>query len=296
VSTTFIRRRIGVALASAALAGAAATAVASPAAAGTAPIRANDNLVRIVAHDSGSHMSFTVTGRPHAGLVAMRFVNRGHVAHEVDLAQMKKGVHLSDVRAALHSPKGEAAAAKLLVHPERSITGPDLLSAGKAETVYAPLHAGRYIVVCFLPGPDGMPHALMGMISAMHVLPASGRVTAPHTAGTVRINDHKIVLPKGFKNGGTFKVTNTGTRAHNLTLGRLRARTTLQTMFGCVGQAFAANKPIDGCPGWFVGGISDLAPGHSAYLRIAFPRGHYGYLSSDGNDFAKGLNGTFTVH
>jgi len=136
--------------------------------------------VRIVAHDNASRMSFTISGTPHAGRVAMHFVNRGHVAHEVDLAQMKKGVHLRDVRAALHSPDGEAAAPKLLVHPERSITAPDLLSPGMAETVYAPLHAGRYVVVCFLPGPDGMPHVLMGMLSALRVLPAAGRVAPPH--------------------------------------------------------------------------------------------------------------------
>jgi hypothetical protein len=296
VSTTSIRRRIGVALASAAVAGAAATAVATPATAGTATIRANDNLVRIVAHDSGSRMAFAITGRPHAGLVAMRFVNRGHAVHEVDLAQMKKGVRLSDVRAALHGPNGEAAASKLLVHPERSITGPDLLSPGMAETVYAPLRAGRYVVVCFLPGADGMSHAMMGMLGAMHVLPAAGRVTAPHHDGTVRLTDHRILLPKGFRNGGTYKVTNTGTRPHNITLARLRGGATLMKAFSCVGQSFATNSPIDHCPASFVGGISDLAAGHSAYLRITFARGHYGYLSSDGNDFQKGLNGTFTVH
>lgn len=295
--TTSTRRRLGVALATTALAGAAVTAVASPAVAGgAAPIRANDNAVRIVAHDSGSRMSFTVTGRPHAGLVAMRFVNRGHVVHEVDLAQMKNGVHLRDVRAALHKPDGEAAASKLLVHPERSITGPDLLSPGMAETVYAPLRAGRYVVVCFLPGPDGMPHVMMGMISAMHVLPAGGRVSAPRSDGTVRITNHQIALPKNFKSGGTFKVTNVGTRPHNITLARLRGGATLGKAFSCVGQSFATNSPIDHCPVSFAGGISELEPGHSAYLRIAFARGRYGYLSSDGSDFQKGLRGTFTVH
>jgi hypothetical protein len=296
VFTTSTRRRFGVAVTTAALAGAAATAIATPATATTATIRANDNAVRIVAHDNGSRMFFKLTGTPHAGLVAMRFVNRGHVVHEVDLARLKKGVRLRDVRAALHQPDGEAAASRLLINPERPITGPDLLSPGMAETVYAPLHAGRYVVVCFLPGADGMPHVLMGMLAELRVLPAAGRVTAPRTDGQVLLTNHKIVLPKNFKNGGTFKVTNTGTRPHNISLGRLNRGATLTQVVSCVGQSFATNTAIDHCPGAFVGGIGELAPGRSAFLRIAFAPGHYGYLSSDGNDFAKGLHGTFTVH
>jgi hypothetical protein len=296
VSTISIRRRVGVALATTALAGAAATAVAPPATAGTAPIRANDNLVRIVAHDNGSHMSFTITGTPRAGRVAMRFVNRGRYAHEMTLLRLKKHATLAQFKKAMQQPDFEKAAGKLLVNPSGEIAGPAQLGPGLSETVYAPLRAGRYVVVCFLPGPGGMPHARMGMVAGLWVHATARKVAAPRTDGTVRITNHKIVLPKNFKRGGTFKVTNTGTRPHSLSLVKLKGKATLSQMFGCVGQAFATSTMIDKCPGTLAGGVSELAPGHTAYLRISLARGHYGYVSSDGNDFAKGLKGTFTVH
>lgn len=294
--TTSTRRRLGVALTTAAVAGAVATAVAAPATAGTAPIRANDNAVRVVAHDSASRMYFSVTGTPHAGRIAMHFVNRGRYTHEMSLARLKKDATVAQLRKAIRQPDGEKAAAKLLVNPDGEITGPALLGPGLSETVYAPLKAGRYVVICFLPGPDGMPHALMGMIAGLRVRSAAGTVAAPHTDGTVRLTNHRIVLPKNFKRGGTFAVTNTGTRPHDLSLAKLNGKTTLPQLFGCVGQAFATSTVIDKCPGTLAGGVTDLAPGRTAYLRIALARGHYGYVSTDGNDFANGLNGTFTVH
>jgi hypothetical protein len=296
VFTTSTRRRLGVALASVAVAGAAATTVAAPATAATATVRANANAVRVVAHDNSAHMYFRISGTPHAGQVAMHFVNRGRYAHEMSLLQLKEHATLSQFKKAMQQPDAETAAAKLVVDPEGEITGPALIGPGLDETVYAPLRAGRYVVVCFLPGPDGMPHAMMGMIAGLRVRPAAGAVAAPHSDGTVRITNHKIVLPKNFSKGGTFAVTNTGTRPHSLSLAELHGRTTLVQLFSCVGQAFATSSMIDKCPGTMAGGVSDLAPGHTAYLRVSLPRGHYGDVSTDGNDFAKGLSGTFTVH
>jgi hypothetical protein len=294
VFTISTRRRLGAALAATAVAGSVATAVAAPATAAT--VRPSANAFRVVAHDNASHMYFRVTGTPHAGRIAMHFVNRGRYAHEMALLRLKKHATLAQFKKALQQPDPETAANKLVVNPDGEITGPALLGPGLSETVYAPLKAGRYVMICFLPGPNGMPHAMMGMVAGLHVRPAAGAVAAPRIDGTVRLTNHKIELPKNFKRGGTFAVTNVGTRAHDLSLAKLKGKTTLPQLFGCVGQAFGTNSMIDTCPGTLAGGISDLAPGHTVYLHISLARGHYGYVSTDGNDFAKGLNGTFTVH
>lgn len=255
---------------------------------------AGTNAVRIVAHDGAHRMWFDTAGAPHAGRVAITLVNRGRYAHEATLARLKKGVTLARFKRTLMDD-GEPAAAKLIVDPDGEITGPALIGPGLRETAYAPLHAGHYAVLCFLPGPDGMPHAMMGMIGGFRVRPRAVTTAAPHTDGTIRLTRNRILLPHGFTHGGTFKVVNTSKLAHDLSFARLRGATSLEELFGCVGQAFGTGTPIDTCPGTLAGGISDLAPGRTAYLRVRFTRGRYGYLSTDGDDFAHGMRGTFTV-
>ena len=48
-------------------------------------------------------------------------------------------------------------------------------------------------------------------------------------------------------------------------------------------------------PGTLVGGVSTLAPNGIAYLELNLAPGHYGYVSTDGDDVAKGLKGEFDV-
>lgn len=275
--------------------GSAAPQARTSAQATVAATLARHNAFTVVAHDSTSRMWFNVQGSPHQGLVTMHFTNHGKYAHELSLMRLKKGATLAQFKKAMQQPDGEAAAGKLLANPGGETTGPAMLGAGMRETVTATLRAGTYIVICFLPGPDGMPHAMMGMIAAVKIRPANGRHAAPATDGTVKLTNHRIVLPKNFRHGGTFAVKNVGTRAHDLSLVKFKGRTSLPTMFGCVGAAFGAGTMVDNCPGTFAGGVTDLAPGHTAYLRITFRSGRYGYVSTDGNDFQKGLAGTFTV-
>ena len=136
---------------------------------------------------------------------------------------------------------------------------------------------------------------MMGMVAGMHVRAAKVHVSTPATDGTVRLTEKGITLPRGFRRGGTFKVVNAGRRAHDVSIAKLKGRTTLAQMFQCVGQAFGTGAVVDTCPGRLVGGVTDLAPGRTAYLRIHFSKGRYGYLSTDGDDYANGLRGTFTV-
>jgi hypothetical protein len=302
IGTHTLRRR-GTALAAAGLAAAVLVAgFDAPATAQQSTMRhaakarsATANAFTVVAHD-GKKMWFNIHGAPHQGLVTMHFTNHGKYAHEMSLLRLKKNATFAQFTKAMRQPDFEKVAGKLLANPQGGITGPDMLGAGMRETVTATLKAATYVVICFLPGPDGMPHAMMGMVGKITVRPPNGRHASPATDGTVKLTNHRIVLPKNFRRGGTFRVKNVGTRPHSLSLAKLKGRTSLPTMFGCAGAAFAAGTMVDACPGTFAGGVTDLAPGHSAYLRIAFSPGRYGYVSTDGNDFQKGLAGTFTVH
>ena len=272
--------------------GSTSTANTSPPPTGTASPAADagSNTVTV----DGLDFSYKISGSPHAGLVRMTFANKGQYAHEMGLARIKDGVTLDHLKGAL--AQSEDAAKAMLIDPDREITGPATVAPNKTETVTAPLDAGHYVVTCFLPGPDGMPHVAMGMIGDFTVTDGGAGVAPPKDIGTVALTDTAITLPANFATGGTFAVRNTGTKPHDFSVTTLTAQP-LMDFFQCVGQSMEKNTPIDTCPGSLVAGVTGIAPGQSAYLTVTLPKGNYGYVSTEGEgaDFQAGLHGTLTV-
>lgn len=272
-------------------AGAAAHKAAPATSAAAAP-----NVLTVTAYDDPK-MHFAVSGAPQGGLVSVNFKNAGDDAHEMSLARLKPGVTLAQLNAALHKPDAEKAANSVIENPDADITGPQIVGPGLSETATVHLDAGHYVIVCFLPGKDGMPHAVMGMTGEVTVGSGPSTATAPKTDATVTLTDSKIDLPANFKSGGTFAVSNTGTKPHDFGVARLKGAS-LMTFFQCVGGSFGKGTPIDKCPGTLVGGITAIPAGQTAYLKIGpLPAGSYGYLSTQGNgaDVKAGLMGTFTA-
>jgi len=267
----------------------------APATSDPSPV-ASANALSVTATDSAAAMSFDISGTPHAGLVTITLQNTGKYAHEMGLARTKPGVTLAQVKAALM--KGDEAKAKALqVDPDHEISAPAIVGPGLTEQVTVPLLAGHYIVTCFLPGPDGMPHVAMGMIDEFTVTDGAGADQPPASDGTITLTDKAITLPDGFTGSGTFTVTNTGTAAHDFSVASLKSAGSLGAYFQCVAGSFGKGTPIDTCPGTLAGGVTALAPGASAYVTIQLAPGHYGYVSTqgDGKDFQAGLNGEFEV-
>lgn len=281
----------------------ATTAAARPTASGTvrgsdaaqaAPAAATQNVVTVRASEAGDRMTYHITGTPRPGLVSIEFVNTGKYAHEMTLSLMKPGVTLAQLKSAL--TKSERAAQALLVDPGGEITGPSIVGPGNKVKVATRLAAGHYAVTCFLPGPDGMPHVAMGMLGEVTVDGPGPGATAPTTAGTVTLTDHSITLPDNFGSGDTYKVSNTGTKPHDVSVAKLAGKPLL-ALFQCIAGSFGKGTPIDKCPGRLVGGVTQLKPGESAYLTLRLGAGSYGYVSThgDGADYQAGLNGTFTI-
>jgi hypothetical protein len=257
---------------------------------------AEPNTLSVTAQDGGSAMTYDISGTPHPGLVTITFANKGKYAHEMGVSMMKPGVTLEQVKTALGGKNGEQEATKLLENPEADYPVPAIVGPGGTETDVATLAAGHYVVVCFLPGPDGMPHALMGMIGEFTVDGDDSTAEPPQTDGTVELTDKGITVPDGFGTGGTFEVKNTGTKVHDFSVAKLAGKP-LPDLFQCVGGAFANGTMIDKCPGTMMGGVEGLAPGTSAYVTLTLPAGQYGYVSTqgDGADMQAGLAGTFTI-
>ncbi|MGH3744163.1 MAG: hypothetical protein ACRDTP_04815 [Mycobacteriales bacterium] len=241
--------------------------------------------------------SYRISGAPHAGLIAFTFSNHGTYAHEMGISKLKPGVTLAQVKTALSAPDGEAAATKLLDNPDAEYPVPSIVGPGLSVTVTSDLGPGHYVVTCFLPGPDGMPHVAMGMIGEFTVDPSPSTDQPPKSDGTVALTDTGITVPASFASGGTFAVKNTGTAEHDFSVARLKSAGTLQPYFQCVSGSFEKSTPVDQCAGTLSGGVEALAPGATAYVTLHLASGQYGYVSTAGNgkDFMAGLHGEFTV-
>lgn len=228
-------------------------------------------------------MAFETTGSLKPGVGSITLDNTDDVTHMLAFAQVKDGVTVDQIKTALG--KSEEQAGKLFAdagpNGPAPLGTPALVGPGESSTVTAlDLKAGTYGMVCFLTDAQGEPHWKMGMI---HEVKVSGNEATekPQSDGTITLDDTAITMPKGFDGQGTFLVTNSGKKGHNLSLARLDTGTSLADFASAVGQSEQSGKSIDVKGGVLAGGVDELAPGQSAYLTVDLSPGHYGYLSTD---------------
>jgi hypothetical protein len=104
-----------------------------------------------------------------SGNVAFRVQNVGKEAHEVALIKLATSAPLLQVL------QDEDFLAEVEVV---GVAGPYDPGTGTNVVFTKPLAAGRYGLVCFIPAPDGTPHAFLGMVSDFNV---GGGITPPST-------------------------------------------------------------------------------------------------------------------
>jgi hypothetical protein len=157
---------------------------------------------------------------------------------------------------------------------------------------------GHYAALCIIPSPDGAPHVMKGMVSALEV--TSGRVSA---AAFARRPDVTVTLQDyGFEESrpitaGTHEVIveNGAAQWHEIELVQLLPGKTPADLM-------AWTRKMDGPPpARFIGGVAPLAPGQQNELSLALAPGHYVMLcflpdAKDGKPhFAHGMVHDFVV-
>lgn len=279
---------------------ASSIAVVSIAASAPAAEAASGNTLRVVA----SEYVYQLKGSPHPGWVTMDFDNKGVEPHMMAVTALKPGTTVAQLKTAVASPDNSAfaAIADTSIGDQGTIDGvPTVISPKQRTTATVNLPAGHYGILCFVPAPDGQPHALHGMIKTFDVKGAKSKASPPSTQGTADLTDSSIDFP--ITNPGrilSLKVTNSGTAPHSFAFVKVNEGATLDSVAAYYNAFFAGQAPAGAPPGELVGGVTAIAPGGTAYLQQTLTRGHYGYVSTEGdspanNDFAKGLRGEFDV-
>lgn len=236
---------------------AAAMATAAPA---TPPV------VTITAKD----FSYEAPDTIQSGMTTVRLVNQGPDLHHIQFLQLTEGKTMADLDAAMKAMKpGE-----LLPAWVHDVAGPNTPVPGGESSITLQLDAGNYAVVCFIPGADGVPHIMKGMIKPITVA-ASATPAAPAPTADVNIvmKDYSWdVTPEITAGKHVLKLENQAEQSHEMVLAQLAPGKTVDDLAKWIAKQ--AGPP----PAKPLGGISGMAKGGVAYMSVDLPPGEYGLL------------------
>lgn len=225
-----------------------------------------------------------------AGRLPLELRNEGVEPHQLMVAKLHDGVTVEDYLAAYEEG---AAAASALVDEAGGVNAVD---AGAVRTGYADLEPGRYIVVCFLPSPEGPSHLHEGMVAGLTVVDGA-ELPEPTAAGELTMQDFGFVLPEdGLGEAGTYRVVNAGPSDHELALMRIEDGKTFGDVVTYLQGGFKGVAPVA-----FVGGAGGVEPGADTFVDLDLDPGEYVAIcflpdAASGKVHAElGMVSTFTV-
>lgn len=235
----------------------------APDAAAAPAASATPSAVTVIATD----YSFDAPAELPAGLTTFHLVNRGPSIHHIQLVKFGEGKTMNDFAAAL----------KAGGPPPKWISmegGPNPSELGDTAITTVTLEPGNYAMICFVPGPDGIPHVAKGMAQPLTVTAGAGAGAAEPEADVVmKLVDYDFELSKPIPAGRhTIRVENAGPQEHELVIVKLDS--------GKEPNDFAmwGEKMVGKPPGTLHGGVSGLMPGGKAFVEVNLAPGEYGLI------------------
>jgi uncharacterized cupredoxin-like copper-binding protein len=231
-------------------------------AAANAATKAGPNVVNVVAKENSYEMPDTLP----AGPTLFHFTDDGKQLHHMTILKLEDGKTLADFKALPPGP-----------FPTWAVFegGPNTSSpqGGQDEDI-VDLSPGNYVVLCLIPGPDGKPHMMDGMMKSLKVTPSTQARTMPAADLTLTLTSYAFTFSAPVTAGKhTVRIINKGDQPHEAVLFRLAP--------GKVGKDIAnwLDAGMQGPPpAKPVTGISAEAPGKDNTLLLDLAAGKYALL------------------
>ena len=221
--------------------------------------------VVFTAHDYG----FSGPDRLPAGLPTVRIVTVGQDLHHVQFLKLLQGTSAADFRAAIAENPNR------LPGWVQYAGGPNAHLPGSQASATLHLKEGDYVLMCWIPDKNGVPHVALGMQKALFVRDGKPtKVSTPKPSLTVKQVDYQFILSKRIESGfHTIEVMNHGTQPHELVVVRLAPGATVR-------DALASFEPGAAGPpqGELVGGITGIDKGERLRFTGEFEPGRYGLI------------------
>ena len=229
-----------------------------------AAVSAEPPVVTITAKDFSYELPDTI----QAGLMTLKLVNQGPDLHHVQLLHLGDGKTYAEFADALKAMKPGTP----LPTWAHELAGPNTPVPGAEQSLITSLEPGNYVVICFIPGADHVPHAMKGMMKSLTVVPNSGAVAAAPTADiTVKMTDYAWEVTPAIAAGKhLIKLENAAEQAHEMFIAQLAPGKTAMDLAKWIENQ---QGPPPGKP---MGGISGMLKGGVVYLPVDLPAGEYG--------------------
>jgi hypothetical protein len=247
-----------------------------------------DAAVVFTAHDYG----FRGPDLLSAGLTTVRIVNQGQDLHHIQFLKLLHGKSAAEFRAAI------AADSSRLPDWVEYAGGPNANLPGSRASAILNLTEGDYVMMCWIPDKNGVPHVALGMQKALFVRGGKPtKVSEPKPSLVVKQIDYQFALSQRVTSGlQTIEVQNHGTQPHELVVVKLSPGATVR-------DAIASFEPgASGPPkGQLVSGITGIEKGRRIYFTGEFESGRYGLICfvpdavSGRPHFLHGMTAEFTV-
>jgi hypothetical protein len=202
-----------------------------------------------------------------AGPVRINLLNQGKEFHHVWIARLEDGRTMADVEAALKQPG----------HPPtwlRDVGGPNApMPGGGTANATVVLKEGTYILGCWVPSPDGVPHIMKGMVRKLTVMPAKHFAPAPAATVTMTLHDYGFSLSRPLTPGRhVIEVRNLAGQSHEIELVSLARGKSAHDLLAWI-------EKEDGVPpGAAIGGVSPIAKGEVAWFEVDLTPGRYAFI------------------
>jgi hypothetical protein len=233
---------------------------AAPAAAATPAV------YTFTAKDFGYDAPDTIT----AGMVTLKLVNSGPSLHHVQLLKLDDGHTVAEFAEGMKKMKPTDPPPPWI----HEVAGPNTPIPGGETTITEEIAPGNYIVICFIPGADHIPHAAKGMVKGLTVVPASGASAAAPTADiNVKLADYSFTVSPDIAAGKhVIKLENDAAQPHEMLIVQLEPGKTVADLAKWVDNQTGPPpaKPL--------GGISGMLKGSTVYVPVDLTPGEYGFL------------------
>lgn len=202
-----------------------------------------------------------------SGWTTFRFINRGKEPHHMVLLQLADGYTRQDFLEAFATG----------APPPDWITlmgGANGVAPSGESNAVINLKPGSYVLACFIPSPDKVPHLMKGMTRPLIVTEESNGAPAPDVDIEMALTDYAFDLSAPITVGEhTIRVTNEAEgRPHEVLLVRLHPGKNVEDVAKWM-HTLEGPPPAE-----FLGGASALSPGQSSIFTASFKPGTYAWL------------------
>ena len=197
------------------------------------------------------------------GLTTFHLMNNGKELHHLVLMRMAEGQSIADVEKNLSGPIPSTVVL---------IGGPNPAVPQMSAEATVNLKPGKYAMFCVIPGPDGKPHLMKGMVRELTVTPSETVVTEPVADVTIKLTDYSFEITPALMAGRhTIRVEDAG-QPHELVWFKLEPGKTVEQMLQWTEKM--AGPP----PGTLLGGVSPISMGEVNFITLDLTPGEYGLL------------------